>query len=128
MNLEHIAYNVADPDTMARWYVKHLGLRIVHKASGPNPGYFLADGRGMMVEIYRNPAAPLLDSRSIQPLSLHLALSCDSLPSERARLMAAGAAAEGEITRSGDGTEVAMLRDPWGLVLQLIHRKAPLVP
>ena len=126
MNLEHVGYNVADPDAMAAWYVRNLGLRIVRESHSPNPCYFLADGRGMMIEIYRNPAAPLLDSRSMPALTLHLALWCDDVAAARSRLLSAGATPDGELSRS-EGIELAMVRDPWGLMLQLIRRDEPLV-
>ena len=126
MNLEHIAYNVHDPLAMARWYVDHLDMKIVMQRETPNPVAFIADQRGMMIEIYRNPTVPLLDNRAILPLTMHLAFYCDDMVGQRARLMAAGATAEGEITGSAGETQVAMLRDPWGLVVQLIRRPEPL--
>ena len=36
-------------------------------------------------------------------------------PATRARLLAAGATAEGDVIKNDQGDEVAMLRDPWGL-------------
>jgi len=127
MNIEHVAYNVADPHAMARWYVENLGLRIVRQSDQPIPGYFLADGRGMVIEIYRNPAGALLDSRSLAPLTLHLALSCDDVPALRRKLLAAGAQADGEVACTDDGNQLAVVRDPWGLTLQLVRRAKPLI-
>jgi catechol 2,3-dioxygenase-like lactoylglutathione lyase family enzyme len=127
MNIEHVAYNVADPHAMARWYVENLGLRVIRRSDHPIFGYFLADGRGMVIEIYRNPAGALLDSRSLAPLTLHLALSCEDVPALRQKLLAAGAQAEGEATLAKDGNQLAVVRDPWGLTLQLVRRAKPLI-
>ncbi|MFM2295756.1 MAG: hypothetical protein RLZZ350_2169, partial [Verrucomicrobiota bacterium] len=45
----------------------------------------------------------------------------------RAKLLQAGATAEGEVSSNADGDQLAMLRDPWGLALQLIKRTTRMV-
>ena len=128
MRIEHIALQVSDPIAMADWYVKHLGCSIAR--SGPEPAFirFLKDGAGSsMIEIYRNPKVPVPDYRSMDPLLVHVAFVSDDLPADRDRLIAAGATlAEDRITTPA-GDELLMLRDPWGLSLQLAKRTDPML-
>lgn len=128
MKIEHTAYQVADPVAMARWYVDHLGLTVKRAQHEPPFGQFLADdGDAVMLEVYHSPKVPVPDYRAIDPLVLHLAFWTDDVPATRARLLAAGATAEGEAIRTPAGDHVAMLRDPWGLALQLVHRASPMI-
>lgn len=128
MKIEHVAFQVHDPAAMARWYVTHLGM-IVKRSQPHSPfGHFLADSdQRVMIEIYCNPAVAVPDYTRIDPLLLHLAFTADDLPAARARLIAAGATAEGEVTETPMGDIVAMLRDPWGLAIQLVHRATPMI-
>ena len=50
-----------------------------------------------------------------------------SAANSRDRLIAVGATPVGEITENAAGDRFAMLRDPWGLALQLAQRARPLV-
>jgi glyoxylase I family protein len=128
VKIEHTAYQVADPVALARWYVAHLGLRIKRAQDTPPFGHFLADdGDAVMLEFYRNETLPVPDYRSMNPLALHLAFLADDVPAVRTRLLAAGATAEGDVVRNPAGDEVAMLRDPWGLAVQLIRRADPMI-
>jgi catechol 2,3-dioxygenase-like lactoylglutathione lyase family enzyme len=128
MKLEHIALLVADPAGMALWYERHLGMRVVRSSDEPSPARFLADGEGeSILELYTG-GLPTPDYASMDPRLLHVAFATEDLPGTRARLIAAGATAAGEVTMSPAGDEFAMLRDPWGLALQLARRARPLVP
>jgi catechol 2,3-dioxygenase-like lactoylglutathione lyase family enzyme len=128
MKIEHTAYQVADPVALSRWYVAHLGLQI-KRAQAESPfGHFLADDSGtVMLEFYKQTHLPVPDYRSMDPLLLHLAFLADDVGTVRARLMTAGATAEGNVVRNAAGDEVAMLRDPWGLTIQLIRRAQPMI-
>ena len=128
MKIEHTAYQVDDPVALSRWYVDHLGLQIKRAQSLAPFGYFLADDGGtVMLEFYRQAHLPVPDYRSMDPLLLHLAFLADDVKAERARLLAAGATPEGDVIRNDAGDEVAMLRDPWGLSIQLIKRADPMI-
>jgi glyoxylase I family protein len=128
VKIEHTAFQVADPESLAAWYVAHLGLRIKRQQSESPFGCFLADdGNHVMLEFYRQDAMPVPDYGAMDPLLLHLAFLADDIPATRARLMAAGATPEGEVFRNSAGDEVAMLRDPWGLAIQLIRRAEPMI-
>ena len=103
----------------------------IRRASADPPyGHFLADAGGrVMLEIYCNPKDPAgatPDYRAMEAAVLHLALSVADVAGERQRLLAAGATAEGDIVAAG-GDQIANLRDPWGLALQLVRRARPMV-
>ena len=128
MKIEHTAYQVQDPVAVAGWYVDHLGLT-VKRAQNERPfGQFLADdGDTVMLEFYNNPKVAVPDYRAIDPLILHIAFWTDDVEATRARLLTAGATAEGEALRTPAGDHVAMLRDPWGLAIQFVHRAQPMI-
>lgn len=122
MRIEHFALNVADPEAAAAWYGSQLGFVVVRKQSDAARTHFLRDpGTGVMLEVYRNPPDQVPDYRSFDPLQLHLAFATADLAADRDRLLAAGAGLVSEQTLA-DGTRLAMLRDPWGLALQLCQR------
>ncbi len=128
MQIEHLGLNVANPLAAAAWYVAHLGFSIRRKLDQAPWTHFLADGSGrVMIEIYSNPQAPLPDYREMNPLVLHLAFTVADVAAERARLLSAGATAVDEVTRTPAGDQLAMLRDPWGLAIQLVKRAKPMV-
>lgn len=128
MKIEHAAFQVADPVALARWYVEHLGLRIKRAQAEPPYGHFLADdGDAVMLEFYNNPALPVPDYSKVHPLALHVAFLTDDMPATFDRLVEAGAAPESAMRVSETGDRVAMLRDPWGLPIQLITRAQPML-
>ena len=128
MKLEHVALLVADPVAVARWYEEHLGMRVVRKGDAPGHARFIADDAGASVlEIYAG-TLPVPDYRAMDPALLHVAFAVEDLGATRARLIAAGAVPVGDVVLAPTGDEFAMLRDPWGLALQLARRARPLVP
>ena len=127
MKLEHVALLVADPVAVARWYEEHLGMRVVRTGEAPGNARFLADDEGRSVlEIYAGtPTLPAY--ASMDPLVLHVAFAPDDVRATRARLIAVGAVPVGDVVVTPMDDEFAMLRDPWGLALQLARRARPLV-
>lgn len=129
MRIEHVGLQVPDPIAMGDWYVAHLGFVVKRSADSPVPVRFLADQTGrVMIEIYNNPKAPMPDYATADPLLYHLAFVCDDIKQTAARLVRAGATlVEGPlITPAGD--ELAMLRDPWSVPIQLCKRANPMLP
>lgn len=125
MNIEHVAFNVADPVAVAVWYCEQCGLRVVRHIPQPAQTHFLADDRGTLLEIYCNPPDQVPEYRKMDPLLLHLAFASADPEADAARLTAAGATRIDEV-RLADGSHLIMLRDPWGLALQLCKRGTPL--
>jgi len=128
LNLEHVACNVEDPAAMAAWYVEHLGMRVVRHSTEPPHVHFLADAAGRaVIEIYRNAGDAIPDYPAMNPLRLHIAFAAADPDAARAALVAAGATFVEE-RATPDGSRLLMLRDPWGMPLQLCKRPVPLLP
>lgn len=121
---EHLALNVSDKDRFVEWYVQNLGLRVVRDRPGKMA--FLADCHGVvMMEVYSNPNAQQLDFPGVDPLAVHVAFEVDDPEKDAEQLVAAGASVHDPFKSAGDDTMV-MLRDPFGVGLQLIKRGAPM--
>ena len=127
LNVEHIACNVSDPVKMAAWYVEHLGMKVIRSVATPPYIHFLADAAGRTVlEIYSNAADAIPDYAAMHPLRLHIAFKTEDPEGARNALVAAGATLVDDQTQA-DGSRLMMLRDPWGLAIQLCRRTTPLL-
>jgi catechol 2,3-dioxygenase-like lactoylglutathione lyase family enzyme len=126
MKLEHLAFNVADSVAVAAWYGEHCGLRVVRHAPERFQTHFLADSGSTVIEIYCNPPDKVPDYRSMDPLIFHLAIKSTDAIGDSKRLAEAGAAFVNE-THLEDGSHLIMMRDPWGLALQICQRTTPLL-
>jgi len=125
MKFEHFALNVPDARASALWYVTHLGMRVARTRQDAPYTSFLADDTGRVIlEVYSNAAAPYPDYSAAHPLCFHVAFVADDPASVRARLVAAGATPAYEETLP-DGSFLIMVRDPWGVPLQLVRRMTP---
>lgn len=125
MKFEHFALNVPDTRAHAAWYVAHLGFTVARSRSDAPFTHFLADKTGRtIVELYSNPNAAMPDYAAQHPLVFHLALATSDARAERTRLEKAGATLVVEEPQP-DGSMLIMLRDPWGVALQLCQRTNP---
>lgn len=128
MKIEHMAYQVEDATAMAGWYGEHLGFTTRRSVEKPFPVYFLADESGdVMIEIYSNPTIQTPEYRAMDPLILHLAFVCETVPATAERLVVAGAEMISGPDALPTGDTLAMLRDPWGLAIQLCYRAEPMI-
>ena len=128
MKVEHVAYNVPDALSMGRWYVEHLGMTVIRRTVDEPWAHFLADDSGtFMFEIYTNKDVPIPDYNKIPPPNLHFAFSSDDPDADCLRLKLAGATPVGEVETMPNGDVMAMLRDPWGVPLQLVKRAEPMI-
>lgn len=125
MKFEHFALNVSDATAEARWLVEHLGFKVTRAMDKPPFTHFLADDTGrVIVELYTNAAAAVPDYASQHPLIFHLAVVAADAGEVRLALEAAGATFSNEDLLP-DGSHLVMMRDPWGLPLQLCQRATP---
>ena len=128
MIIEHVAFQHPVPAAAAEWYGKHLGFSVARASTGPSQARFLADSAGRTVlEIYSNAAGPMPDYPAQSPLTLHVAFLSDDLQADTARLVAAGATLVEAPAATPTGDVLGMLRDPWGIPLQLVRRAKPLL-
>jgi glyoxylase I family protein len=127
MKIEHFALNVEKPVDMAHWYEKNLGLKIVREQKEAPFTHFLADDSGrVMIEIYNNPVDQVPSYREMDPLLLHLAFVSVDPDQDKAFFLAQGASFDTEV-RLADGSQLVMMRDPWGLSFQLCKRGVPML-
>ena len=130
MKMEHAGITVSDPAAFTDWYCRHLSFRVVRQMTTSPFTTFIADGSGsVMLEIYRHPNMQLLDYPNQDPLLLHMAFEVGEEPIEAVaqRLLAAGASVYKELVVTPSGDQLIMLRDPWGLAIQLVHRTPALI-
>ena len=121
MRLEHIAIDVADPAAFKEWWVRHLGMR----PSAACDAFITDDSGTFTLEVYRTgntPSAP--DYRALDPMTFHIAFLSDDLDADVARLEAAGAERVEVVHKPG--FDMAILRDPQGVAVQLIKRATPI--
>jgi len=122
MTFEHFALNVPDARASARWLVEHLGFTIARQREEAPFTHFLSDDAGrIVVELYSNTAAATIDFPSTHPLLFHFAVVSVDAQSDRVRLEKAGATFFVEDALP-DGTRLIMMRDPWGVPVQLCQR------
>ena len=129
MKIEHIGICVSNPIQMGNWYRENLGFRIL-RAEGSDTGgvVFLIDSEDKTVlELGRLPEIPPLDVRSFLPVQFHIAVECVEPLAEAQRLVAAGAKLVGESPRNSYPGEKILVRDPWGMTIQLLNRKEKLI-
>lgn len=126
MEFEHFALNVTEPLKIADWYVEHLDMKIVFQKQESPFMTFLADNTGrIVVEFYSNSEAQIPNYFEKHQFEFHFAFKIENTEEEKNRLLAAGCSFIEEF-KPEDGTHIAMLRDPWGLCLQLCQRKVSL--
>jgi len=128
MYIEHIAFALPDPTVGAAWYVEHLGCTVVRSSAQPPYAHFLLPpGGGVLIELFNDPAVPDADYGRVHPFQAHLAFHADDPDAVRTRLVEAGAVPEEGTILAGARDHYVMLRDPWGVPLQLVRRAEPLL-
>lgn len=128
MKIEHLAFNVPDPLNMARWYVEHLGFTVKRRMMEAPFAHFMADDSGtVMLEIYGNTSAAKLSFPQVEPPALHLAFVSKDVAADVQKLISAGATLVADVHELPPGDTFAMLRDPWGVPLQLVKRRTPMI-
>lgn len=128
MRIEHAGIQVKEPAAMADWYIAYLGFKCLRFADAPVPVRFIADESGqVMLEVYHNPDVPVPNYAAMDPLHLHVAFVCHDPGPAAQRLVHAGAKVVSGPEIKPNGDELVMLRDPWGLPIQLCRRASPMV-
>jgi catechol 2,3-dioxygenase-like lactoylglutathione lyase family enzyme len=127
MIFEHFALNVKKPIEAAEWYVKNCEMKIVKGSLEPPFAHFLSDKTGRVVlEIYKNDSAEIIELENKHPLEFHFAFMVKNAEEIKNKLLNNGAAFVEEL-HLNDGSHLVMLRDPFGVPLQLCQRGIPLM-
>jgi glyoxylase I family protein len=121
---EHLALNVRDQKAVEEFYATHLGFTVVRRY--PAGASFLADSTGRMVfELYSRDDVPYFDGEGTHSLTVHIAYECEDVEGTAKALSSAGATEDIPLATSPDGDVIIMLRDPFGITIQLIDRADP---
>ena len=121
VRFEHLALNVDNPEQVADWYVKYLGLQVVSKSKNM---IFVADPRRhFMFEFYHKAEAKGQYS-DINHAASHVAFAVNDAAAVAGRMLAGGAKILKEFTNPA-GDKVINMADPWGNHLQIIQRVEP---
>ncbi len=121
---EHLRLNVADKDTIARWYVDNMGMDII-PSNNKDVVYVADKDRNFMIEF-----SSILGKRMTYS-DVHLDAFHAAFEGHRAieeigeKLLKNGGIQDGKISRNANGDYVSNVRDPNGFVIQLIHRVSP---
>jgi catechol-2,3-dioxygenase len=122
MIFEHFALNVNNVSAVVNWYVSHVGLRVASQQKKLPFMTFLADSSDRVIlEIYHRSDEMMTNFETQHPLTFHLAFVSENAQEDRERLEVEGATFVEEV-RKKDGSHLIMLRDPWGMPLQLCQR------
>ncbi|MFC4095276.1 VOC family protein [Euzebyella saccharophila] len=122
MIFEHFAINVTNIDAIVGWYTKNLDVKVASAQKEPPFMTFLADSGGrVFVELYHRPDEAITDFSQQHFLTFHLAMVSENSEADKNRLIEAGASFVEEVFKD-DGSHLVMLRDPWGMPLQLCQR------
>jgi glyoxylase I family protein len=122
-SIEHFAVYADDPTALKEFYVDVFGLRVIVESRGDPPGYFLADDRGMALEVLgRSPGSPDVNQRWV----CHLAFWVEDVAGKRAELERRGFVFEPETLVDNDEMKTAFFQDPGGNRCQIVWRRRPL--
>jgi catechol 2,3-dioxygenase-like lactoylglutathione lyase family enzyme len=127
IRVEHLAVAVDDPAAFAAWYEGNLGCAQIREAvddQGQPTRFLRLPGGQMLLEVLRDQALAS-GFAGISFRRLHLAFHVDDVATTLRALVAAGATMEAKPITTPAGDELAMVRDPWGMPVQLVRRNRP---
>jgi glyoxylase I family protein len=118
--IEHFAIYAADAPGLKDYYTSVFGMKVVLESGGDPPGYFLADERGVAIEIIgRPPGQTGVNQRWV----CHLAFSVDDFHATRAALEQRGVTFESDTYIDNETFRTAFFNDPEANRLQIVWRK-----
>lgn len=121
--IEHIGFVINNPCAAADWYQSNLSYTILRKA-GDNSVAFIKEPRtGLIFEFIGSRDIRPIDKDLSHPLQAHIAIKSDDIDKDRQRLMDAGASFVMDCRTHDPDAKVCVLKDPFGLYLQLAQRK-----
>ena len=122
MIFEHVALNVKNIQEIKDWYVSNVGLKVVSAQTEAPFMTFFEDSSGRVIlELYHRPDEEITNFKSKHPLTFHMEFVSKNAEKDKIRLLDKGASLVEEIKKA-DGSHLVMLRDPWGMPLQLCQR------
>lgn len=125
MRIEHFAIYAEDTESLARWYCDNFAMKVVFKGKQTPPMMFVADPRGMCIELIgRPPREEPLDFTTI----FHFAFLVEDFDKAVSDLKAKGVPLEPEVVGAAPGVRLCYFNDPAGNRGQIAWRAEKLVP
>ncbi len=121
--MEHFALFADDAPALKDFFVDVFGMRVILENPGSPPGFFLADDRGMALEIIGRIKG---QSNVNQRWVCHVAFWVDDFHASYRDLQARGLTFETESFVDNDDFRTAFFPDPEGNRCQIIWRRKPL--
>jgi glyoxylase I family protein len=121
--IEHIGFVIRNPGPAADWYHAHLGFAVLRKAEDNSVAFIREPGTGLIFELIGSKDIRPVDADLSHPLQAHIAVKSDDLDADRQRLTDAGATFVMDCKTDDPDARVCILKDPFGLYLQLARRK-----
>jgi predicted enzyme related to lactoylglutathione lyase len=133
LRFEHIGLNVENQMVTALWYSEFMGLVIPFSKdpTGPNKSSnyrapYVGDPSGhMSLELYSKPKTAVGNYGALDTTASHLAFAVNDAATVAAKMVKGGATQLATPNVNTVGDVVIDLRDPWGVNIQLVQRKAP---
>ena len=122
MRLEHFGLYAYDPEALAKWYEKSVGLRVVRclEKEGRLPVYFLAGAGEAELEILPTQQSRI-NRDLMSPGFSHVGFIVEDFEEARGRL-AAKAVALHDIRETSNGWKIGYFEDPEGNRIEIVHR------
>ena len=122
-SIEHFAIYADDAPALKRFYEEAFGMKTIFEGAGDPPGYFLADERGMAIEIIGRPKGQM---GANQRWVCHLAFWVEDYNAARAAFEARGVTFEVDTLVDNDSLRTGFFNDPEGNRVQIVWRKKKL--
>jgi len=119
--LKYVAFNVPDVRVAAQWYHNTLGFTIVNEGKDT---YVSDAGRNFRIRFFSDPTQKN-NYNDISFNACHMAIETDDIHKWEQRVLQAGGKYNTDSRLNAIGDKVIDMRDPNGLMLQLISRVRP---
>ena len=122
---EHTAIAAHDSKGLADWYIRMLGLQVVHDNGKTPPTYLLQAPDGTVIEILPAISGERIDYGQTQAGLRHLALTVSDFDAALNYLRERGIEQFFD-SRQSEESKLIFFRDPEGNILHLMWRAKPL--
>lgn len=124
--VEHVALAAQDPQGLADWYCRVLGLRVLFQNDREPPTFLVGGEMGAVLEIMPANGEKPLPHDPFDPGIRHLALAVADLDEACERVRAQVYGLMPAVPAAGGG-RIAYFSDPEGNLLQFVERPVPLL-
>jgi glyoxylase I family protein len=121
--IEHIGFVINNPWAAADWYQLNLSYTILRKAGDNSVAFIQEPVTGLILELIGSGDIRPIDKDLSHPLQVHIAIKSDDLDKDKKKLMAAGASFVMDCRTDDPDARVCVLKDPFGLYLQIAQRR-----